>query len=65
MQQTPIADGSDVMAAIEVTWSITITSDGKHIGQAILTSTWDVISKLAAIRAAIPVTWHAEAYPLV
>jgi hypothetical protein len=46
-------------------WTIEITSDGHAIGTRIVAQGWDILSKLAAVKAAIPTTWQAEAYPQI
>lgn len=51
--------------AINVKWAIAITNNGHEIGARIMATAWDIHSKLAAIKAAIPAGWDADAYPLV
>lgn len=46
-------------------WNIEVTDHGQTTGPVIKTTGWDVLSKLAAVRNAIPATWNAEAYPEV
>jgi hypothetical protein len=48
-----------------MTWVIHITSGAVPMGDPIECSGWDVLSKLAAIRAYIPEGWQANAYPEV
>lgn len=44
-------------------WNIIISDNGRQMGQAITAIGWNVLSRLAAIKAAIPAGWIAEAYP--
>lgn len=65
MQQNRSPEGQTTMAAIDVVWTITITSESVVMGSPIQTNAWDILSKLAAIKARIPAGWQADAYPQV
>lgn len=47
-------------------WSIRIYDDWGHkMGNSIIVSSWDVLSKLADLKAQLPQGWKAEAYPII
>jgi hypothetical protein len=53
------------MAAIELPWQIVITCGTNEVGEPVPCRGWDVLSRLAAVRGAIPATWMAEAFPVL
>ena len=48
-----------------MTWFIHITCANRPMGDPIRVTGWDVVSKLAAIKATIPAGWTADAFPEV
>lgn len=46
-------------------WSIVITCCGEQMGEPIPATMWDVLSRLGAVKQAIPEGWAAEAYPVI
>jgi hypothetical protein len=46
-------------------WLIVIECAGREAGPEVPCDCWDVLTKLAAYRAALPTGWTAEAYPVV
>lgn len=47
-------------------WSIRIFDQfGHKMGNSITVTSWDVLTKLAAVKAKLPTGWNAEAYPII